>query len=451
MFRGGEPNGSPKAMEDISRFVCYTLDHIGYSQDIIRLRRNYWRKYTRLFNESFGCNCITAGSKAEGITSVCESDMDCMFLPNNAICTDSVEPLLQLPGMTTFQTDRSNTVPGYTKFKMINYNKEATPFAIQESLFRENSGDVFASSTLFVSNLNRMAYSDDFLTFHDLSGPAVPVTGPLGTMFDMVIALPCINADVLHSFRTRQRQHDWPPSDIIQDESTAVCQLVPVGYKGSCDQWKEWRFCFIQTELNLTSSLNDTQIKLYIVLKMIAKNILKCVSNEISSYIMKNITYWLSERLSARIFREENLIALILLALRCLQVSVKNMCLPYYMIPGRNLLAERLEPNTRLILSDVISKLLDEGPQLLMRCEKLRDGLVVMYRSPELAVNFKNTKESFELFNYLNSLQNCENVFELEKETDMRTFLRTLLSDFNRWLLETGNTDVFAQIISLCS
>ncbi|XP_053406348.1 uncharacterized protein LOC128559165 [Mercenaria mercenaria] len=397
-------------MEDISRFVCCALDHIGYDREIIEIRRNCWRELSRMVNETIshntGIHLTIAGSKAEGITSYRESDIDFMFLLNDVICTDSVQPFLQLPGMTILQTDMRNTSPGYTKLKMVSFNRKISHSDIEESLFAENSGEIFASSALFSSYIYLLCRTlNDYRIVNDasISGPATTTSHANANDSDFVGALHCICPNVLHSFRTRLRKFDWPPLDIIQDDYSAFCQLVPVGYKGSCDQWKEWRFCFIQTELRLTCSLNNTQIKLYIVLKMISKTILKCVSDEISSYIMKNITFWMSELFGSHIFREENFIALMLVALRLLKVSIDNKCLPYYMIPGRNLLAERLEPNTKHRLSVLISQLLDEGPRLLLRCPKLRAGMTLLYRSPDGLDNRRNQMKT-EIFIFQRSI-----------------------------------------------
>ncbi|XP_053388936.1 uncharacterized protein LOC128551984 [Mercenaria mercenaria] len=308
-----------------------------------------------------------------------------------------------------FYTDATNTSPSYTKLKLIKGKRHGDRL-INESLFRQRSA-IFASSSLYASALHRsmLMFLGPNRAFKDFSGPAVTHTFGVWKS-DCVFGVHCIHTDILLFFRTRPRQHDWPPISILQDDSSILCQLVPVGCKGSCNQWMEWRFCFLGTELTLTKSFNDTQIKIYVLLKFVAKDILKCVSNEISSYIMKNITYWVSELLDSRVFQEQNLMLLLLIGLKFLKEAIDSNRLPYYMIPGRNLIFERLNLHTRWRLSHLLSYLLQEGPQFLLRCNKLRIGLLAMHMVPITLKHFGNKRELLESLFLLSF-----NVFILER------------------------------------
>ncbi|KAH3725151.1 hypothetical protein DPMN_050984 [Dreissena polymorpha] len=69
----------------------------------------------------------------------------------------------------------------------------------------------------------------------------------------------------------------------------------------------EWRICFIYAELKLTENLNECQYKTYILLKIINREVLHPICSDMSSYIMKNVAFWIVESHRQEIFREQNL------------------------------------------------------------------------------------------------------------------------------------------------
>lgn len=134
------------------------------------------------------------------------------------------------------------------------------------------------------------------LISRDITGPSVQSSA--GSVdADNVLGFTFHCPQLQHTWALRPRHHDWPSQNTIQTTCSFLPQVAPVGAKGSDRLFQEWRLCFIESELTLTHSFNGTQTKLCILLKMIAKNILKQITVEISSYMMKNITYWLSESL----------------------------------------------------------------------------------------------------------------------------------------------------------
>ncbi|XP_060591191.1 uncharacterized protein LOC132746131 [Ruditapes philippinarum] len=373
---------------EVSCLVSDILDCIGYNEEIISTRRKYWQNYMRVFNSvQQELSVVVAGSKAEGITSLYESDTDQMLLFNDAICANDIQHLPPVSDFTTLHADTRETPPGYTRLKMISCLGEDSKRFLQESSFKSGSNK-FISSSLFLSSIMRETrttdYCNDIIQIGELSGPAVSRKVMQHLSYDQVVAFPCYCPKILQTWKRRRRLYSWPPVDVREAAASMPAQVVPVGSKLSDDQGREWRFCFILSELELTCSLNETQIKLYILLKMVAKDILKNVSKGISSYMMKNVTFWMSELLPKELFRKENLINLLFLSLVFLKkcVSYSNG-LPYYMIPGRNLLAEKLTPDSRQPLCDLIGTLIAEGPRfILLRCNKLRAASGVLISSP---------------------------------------------------------------------
>lgn len=145
----------------------------------------------------------------------------------------------------------------------------------------------------------------------------------------------------------------------------------------------EWRLNFNQGELKLMNSLNDTQTKLYIVLKMLRKDFLAPDTNIITSYMMKNIAFWLCELNPTSQFSPDRLIHWVLQGLRMLRRSIKMGYLPYYMIPARNLLSEKagLTSGHKNELMYKISCLLRKGPLMVFVCRKLNFGMTLWHHN----------------------------------------------------------------------
>ncbi|KAH3770879.1 hypothetical protein DPMN_172176 [Dreissena polymorpha] len=152
-------------------------------------------------------------------------------------------------------------------------------------------------------------------------------------------------------------------------------QLLPVGCKGSSNRGMEWRICFIYAESKLTENLNECQYKLYILLKIINKEVLHPICTDMSSFIMKNVVFWIVESHRQEIFREQNFMHVFQIALTFLKTALVNNNLPYYMIHGRDLLIGRTTENERSGLISKIEKLITEDGRIIYRLPKLREAM----------------------------------------------------------------------------
>ena len=176
----------------------------------------------------------------------------------------------------------------------------------------------------------------------------------------------------------------------------------------------EWRICYTKAERYLMCSLNDTQTKLYILLKMVAKTHLSLICKDITSYVLKNLVLWLAERSGIELFKKELLVDRLMQALHFLRQCVISNNLPSYMIPARNLFSGKLDLVLRKKLNILLTELILEGGGLLLRCERLRDTMIVVYHEPTLADNYKNKKEMIEkLFMY--SIRHADDVANISR------------------------------------
>jgi hypothetical protein len=89
------------------------------------------------------------------------------------------------------------------------------------------------------------------------------------------------------------------------------------------------------------------QIKVLVVLRWIAQNVLKPIYEEMSSYVMKNIVFWLSETTN---LKTGNILNHLNASLTLLLKFVKKRHLPCYMLPERNLLV-CMDDETQMLLA----------------------------------------------------------------------------------------------------
>ncbi|XP_060570074.1 uncharacterized protein LOC132728449 [Ruditapes philippinarum] len=393
-------------MEDISLFVSRAMDNIGYGSNMVNLRRKLWQKYALQENKmkyhKSGRHLIIAGSKAEGVSAVYESDIDHMYVLTDVVCVQDADDH-STSDVTCFQRDDRNAPPGYTQLKLINFKRGRNSKIIHKALFEDSDNNKYISSACFmeeqrneIKKRQSLLPQQNAVSYGKTSGPALPLsTGDLKA--DIVTGFVCQHPNELKAWLKRHHDYGWPNSGVIENirVSSENCELVPIGCRDNESNFKEWRLCFINTEVKLVQSFNSTQIKHYVLLKLIAKDILKTVSDEITSFIMKNVCFWLAEILPYTVFREQKLLEIVLFSLTFLKYCLSKWnFLPYYIIPDRNLFYGKFSFGKRQKIVGLLEKLDKEGPQLLLRCAKLRIAMLVLYKAPDqLCVYSKNRDE----------------------------------------------------------
>ncbi|KAH3872918.1 hypothetical protein DPMN_036141 [Dreissena polymorpha] len=160
--------------------------------------------------------------------------------------------------------------------------------------------------------------------------------------------------------------------------------VTPVGFRGSEYQHLEWRICFNTGENELMSSLNNTQVYIYVILKMVVNDVLKPVKKEITSYTMKNIVLWLAENNPQARFDERILFYWLREGLGQLRTAKSTSHLSYYMIPERNVMAAcGLDEDQKRTWIETITCMMNEGSTMLLRLPKIRIA-IISYPTPLL-------------------------------------------------------------------
>ncbi|KAH3823788.1 hypothetical protein DPMN_125610 [Dreissena polymorpha] len=357
--------------EEESKEVCILMSWLGYGPEIRQKRRICYSEYARLvlslinLREGF---CIVAGSKSEGLTCMLENDLDLLFVVSSVICLEDCLHIRDLPDDTVaFMMDNKYTYPGYYRLLLLHregIDEITVPLYIEHALCDDGRGNFFLSSDLFADSVRGI----------NRSGPATrAVYGPLHS--DYVFTIRCHSTVLLEKWAERSRY--WPPLEVVKKVITFGACLTPVGFKESPYRHMEWRMCFNTGETEMMNSLSDTQLKIYVMLKMIVKDVLRPQHKEVTSYTLKNIILWQAESYPQSLFSERNFFYWLREGLGTLKIAIATKYLKYYMIPERNLMEGcGLRHNQQSKWTSVITEMMNEGPRIILRLHKIRKAVI---------------------------------------------------------------------------
>ncbi|XP_052777436.1 uncharacterized protein LOC128214812 isoform X1 [Mya arenaria] len=358
------------AYNELSERVCEVLDHLGYSESIVMFRREIWRQRDLQRNSQEKHRTrITAGSKMEGFSAPCESDTDYVFLDNYTVCALVGDTSHTPPeSLTALSLHAEQCSPGHFWLEL-KHTGSVENMNIQKALFIHEDGRKFLSSYEFRKSfiLNDKIES--------ISGPALTKSNEYHS-WDHVFAFRCTSQQqLLMEWASRPRPHGWPSPGLVREVLQQDAQIVPVGCKSSGNKDVQWRACFIPSEKKLSDSWNEFQYKMYILLKFLKKTELKPISDEMSSYLMKNVMFWFVEGKPLDVFTKSTLLVNVQSCLKMFLKALKDNHLSYYMIPGRNLLTGRISPQQRHKLIVKLDELIQEGPRIVFRCPRVVEVL----------------------------------------------------------------------------
>lgn len=385
----------------LSSYVYHTLDIIGYSKGIQDDRVLMMDLFVANAEPS-GKTILAVGSVSEGVANVMESDTDLMMVYNEVICVDN--PTYST-GFIELKPDYSNVSPGYVKLTTADFIQEGSSVSRGHLLGRSKSGRPYVSSSRFKNDVEYdfdLSYDDRFRDFRPYaSGPALTIDGTMGVtelnselsvpsvkiQNDLVAAFHFFGSDALNALKrwaARKRFQNWPPKCIIDAVTISNVYVVPVGEVGSETEDIEWRISFSEAEKILITNANSSQYKLYVLLKMITKEVIKPVCPSVFSYMVKNVMLWTCERVPSIVFGPTQLIRLTMHALWFFRHSLQNNHLPNYILPERNLIAGRINGEEKVTLISLLSTLLEENERIILRLPILCEYLPVMRDMPHI-------------------------------------------------------------------
>ena len=406
-----------QTMDELSRrrfsnCLFEALDQQGYSIGRIKKRSN---SLSDLLEWTFASisgsreaifggsrEAIFAGSAGEGIAKLFSSDLDGIVVYKGLVCVDEGHTE---DGLLVARNEFSQTPPGYVRLQV---DDSSYSFPITENWLPTSVADgkryLDSEATKYLLKVD-FDSADQFAMDSEINGPAVTSLPRYNYLFyripetlknidsirfetDCVLGLQFYSSKILEKWLSRERYHEWPSKE-LQDKIGAMNgYVVPVGHKFSPNKNVEWRISYTTAEKKLVRNMNNVQVKLYVVFKFIRKERLKPVCPNFTSYMVKNLVFWVLELTPESEFTPHNLVEIIMSALRILKRFLTNNVLPCYMIPERNLLVERMNEGERKALLGVVECFIAEDYEFILKNHKLSLFMQINYSDPELAKNF---------------------------------------------------------------
>ena len=219
-----------------------------------------------------------------------------------------------------------------------------------------------------------------------INGPARTTPGTWHSLaIDKVIAFRCrkIPHCALEWF-TRQRHYNWPTPEWIDQCKTLGCFVVYVGHPDSEERHIQWRLSFSLQERFLVTRFNSVQLKCFILMKIIKKDIIyKDVGEKsLTSYHCKTCLLYLIENSPAEFWREENLLFCFCTYLRQILRCVETMECPNYFLPDENMFNGRLHGKIQIKLRMVLRNILVSNFRILFELNTDDLGRRLMVSNP---------------------------------------------------------------------
>jgi len=247
---------------------------------------------------------------------------------------------------------------------------------------------------------------------------------------DDVIALPFFSASILDKWQRRERHYEWPSRSLQREISTMIGYVVPVGHKFSQYKDIEWRISYTTAEKKLVDSMNDVQVKVYVVLKFVQRDRLKPICKNFTSYMVKNLVFWVLEMKPVGDFTPETLIDMIMSAFYHLKQCLENNFLPCYMIPERNLFDGRMNQMECILLLMEVENIISEGYVFLLKNHRLSLSMQLAYSYPEIARGYAQWLVEVEDLWLECSQLRIEHIFPLLLENGPSELFREELPNF---------------------
>lgn len=368
--------------------LSHLLDIIGHSRKMIAERRLLYQQMQRCCeaHSSSNVTILLQGQAVDGNATPFESKLKCQILPKDVVCIQPETRDFITGNLVVLEFEREHSPSGYVRLKVLHFDGEDHIAVIRKSTFGYHR---LVWSSSFVRQMNARYHSNELL---HIALNAKNYIGKIGSYY----GLRCLNVDS-HTFCEHViHKQNWP--------SQRQAVLVPVGSGESDGSHLEWRVCFNEAEAALMRNLNTVHLKLYRLLQFLNEVIRKQTSAKFTSYIMKNVLFFISKDSPVMDFTEDKLLYFLSAALKWIELRIAEGHLPSYFIPTRNLLSEsdrqRFQRN-RLVL--LVRKLQTEELFGLLRCRQIQEAVRLITRvqsSTRYIQNRDKLERLLLLFNY---------------------------------------------------
>ncbi|XP_053375111.1 uncharacterized protein LOC128547210 [Mercenaria mercenaria] len=180
---------------------------------------------------------------------------------------------------------------------------------------------------------------------------------------DIVLANPCKSwPQSSRAWLHQQESNTWPTAEMKKYAKSTKCFVVGVGSRASENAAFEWRFSTSLAERCLMFNLNITQIKCYILMKMILKTYIyvENLDNEsyISSFMCKTVLFHCIASKPSCVWKECNILNCLNYCLFTLNNCILNEHCPHFIVHENNLMAGKFSAEVKQQLLERMSTLI---------------------------------------------------------------------------------------------
>ena len=193
-------------------------------------------------------------------------------------------------------------------------------------------------------------------------GPSVRTDYKDKPSTDTVYALSCTEwPKCAREWLSRTRIHGWPSKELIKQCKSLGFILVSACHPASDEKQFQWRISFSFQERLLVTQFNSVQLKCYILLKIIKKELIQQYIKEdtLTSYHLKTCMLYILENTTSELWVPENLVGCLIMCLRQIHLWIRDETIPNYFIPGENMLDRITKPELRRKLAARIDWILN--------------------------------------------------------------------------------------------
>ncbi|XP_060601993.1 uncharacterized protein LOC132755199 [Ruditapes philippinarum] len=439
---------APHYRERRSMMLSEVLDDLGVNDQMVMRERKLMKMLETVSTITMrltGTNITSyfMGSQSE-CTRISSSDADIL------LCVNTVNIIQDLSewehGKDNYlMIQDENTTPGYCFLQLFRSNEPMPATDIPNNLHISERRGILCKNTIKLLDSS-----------FEQHGPSITSQGRHGFCDkDLVLALPCKSwPQSASGWLERQGVGRWPTHEMRRLAARTRCFVVPTGSKVSVYPELEWRLSTSLTERYLMFSLNITQIRCYVLLKMILKSFLNPQGEiNISSYMIKTVLFHCIENTEPSIWIDNNLLTCLIFCLQELHSCVQNEHCSHFIISEINLMTGQFTSETVHELSENISVFIqndfdflitlgtnDLGYRLLVKLNKVPQKVygppfslaipVTRYLSFALPISYLN-------FLFLKRVQN-ENMEKMNQIVTILVFLMTYDINNGETLTHTG-------------
>ncbi|XP_052238624.1 uncharacterized protein LOC127849915 [Dreissena polymorpha] len=335
----------PEHFTELSIRMFDALDDSGAGKETVLERRRTFLRREHIEKIAYqlqghDIECFHFGSQSEGTTTPgLQSDIDFLTSDHKFNIMTFWEDWKT--GMNNLLMLHDDTTPPQQYLLQVikPYTPEPVTSLTDDRLVRKDSGQILLSAERWKQHVEYENRAEG-LGEATKNGPSVSFTPNWDIVNACHIRKPL--PEIQH-WIDRCRGKHWPPVQLLEAARIAPCFLVPAGHPDSDYKREEWRLSPNLIERMLTFSFNMTQIKCYIVLKLIKKSLFAyIVGDAITSFHCKTLMFFTIERTHPSLWCEHNLMFVLLLCLHVLRRCLRLGRLPHYIIEGVNLFDGKL-------------------------------------------------------------------------------------------------------------